>query len=161
MMSSSTAIWIIPVMRPLIWSGSLQRISRGLSLALIGLGSAAAAAPYVAFPSQDSLREVQLAALACARENTASSCDRARSLADPLMDHPRLPASCKDLVWELLQQAKPAASNSFERRAKLDDPAQRLLLVCRSEEQPAKPTTPEKPGSSGGGGFGFGSGGRN
>ena len=146
MMSQSAA--------PPMFSSPLQRFRSALILGLAGLGASAGAAPYIPFPSPESLREVQLAALACARENSAASCDRARTLADPLMDHPRLPASCKDLVWTLLENARPAAVNSFERRERLSDPAQRLVLVCRSAEKPAPAKTEPKP--SGGGGFGFG-----
>jgi hypothetical protein len=100
------------------------------------------------------LRKVQLAALACARENTVASCDQARQLGDPLMDHPRLPANCKDLIWEILEKAQPSASNSFSRREALADPAQRLLLVCRSTEKPEAATPP--PATPGGGGLNFG-----
>ena len=55
---------------------------RSLLAAVAALLSAAAlpgtglAAPNNTYPSQESLRDVQLAALACARENTAESCRR-------------------------------------------------------------------------------------
>lgn len=120
-------------------SSPLRRLRNAPLLAALGcisLGSAALAAPYVSFPSEDSLRQVQLAALACSRENTAASCEQARSQLNPLLDHPRLPATCKDLVWTLLQSVRPASRNSFERRDAIDDPASRLLLVCRSAEKP-------------------------
>lgn len=109
----------------------------------------AAAAPYVPFPSEASLRKLQLAALACARENTAEACAETARLGDPLLDHPRLPANCKDLIWLMLQKAKPAASNSFQRRQTIDDPAERLLLVCRTAEKP-EPAAPS-PGQPQGG----------
>ena len=105
----------------------------------------AAAAPYVPFPSEASLRRLQLAALACARENTASACDETRKLGDPLLDHPRLPANCKDLIWLMLQKAQPAATNSFARRDSIDDPAERLLLVCRTAEKPEPAAAPPGP----------------
>ena len=129
----------------------------------LGLGLVIAAAPaawaeaYVPFPSQESLRQVQLAALACARENSPASCDQARKLADPLLDHPRLPTGCKDHLWAISQKAQPAASNSFARREAISQPAQLLLLACRSgEKAPAPAAAP--PASSGGGGFKFGGG---
>lgn len=100
---------------------------------------------YVPFPSKDELRTIQLKAFDCSRENTAEPCERTRALADPLMDHPRLPAACKDAVWELLQVAKPAASNSFQRRDAIDKPARRLTVVCADPVKP-KPSAP-KPGS--------------
>ena len=131
--------------------------SLGLGLLIAALPAAALAETFVAFPSQDSLRQVQLAALACARENSASSCEQARRLAEPLLDHPRLPTGCKDHLWAISQKAQPAASNSFSRRDAISQPAQLLLLACRSgEKQPqAAPTAAP---ASGGGGFKFGSG---
>jgi hypothetical protein len=130
--------------------------SLGIGL-LIAVAPAALAEAYVPFPSQESLRQVQLAALACARENTASSCEQARRLADPLLDHPRLPTGCKDHLWAISQKAQPGASNSFARREAISQPAQLLLLACRSGEKVPEPATP--PASSGGGGLKFGGGG--
>ena len=130
--------------------------SLGLGL-LITAAPAAWAEAYVPFPSQESLRQVQLAALACARENTASSCDQARKLADPLLDHPRLPTGCKDHLWAISQKAQPAASNSFARREAISQPAQLLLLACRSGEKTPEPVA-APPAGSGGGGFKFGGG---
>ena len=112
---------------------------------------------FVPYPSQDSLRQVQLAALACARENSAASCEQARKLADPLLDHPRLPAACKDQLWSLSQKARPAADNSFARRDGIEQPAQLVMLACRSNEKPIQPATPA-PAPSGGGGLKFGGG---
>ena len=109
------------------------------------------------YPSQDSLRQVQLAALACARENTAASCEQARKLADPLLDHPRLPAACKDQLWNVSQKSRPAAENSFARRDGIEQPAQLVMLACRSNEKPLQPATPA-PAPSGGGGLKFGGG---
>ncbi len=130
---------------------------------LLSVASALVSAPgltanlYVPFPSQESLKELQLITIACARDNTAESCAKSRKLADPLMDHPRLPASCKDLIWSIVQDAKPATSNSYQRREALSNPAQRLLLVCRSMEL-AKPEAapPQAPNNPKKGGFGFG-----
>jgi hypothetical protein len=102
---------------------------------------AALAAPYVPFPSQDSLRQLQLAALACARENTTASCEPVQRLANPLLDHPRLPAACKDQLWILSQKAQVSAVNSYSRREAIAEPAQLVLLACRSGEK-AKPAAP-------------------
>ncbi len=132
-------------------------VAAGVVLGIAGGAVRAQAASDVTFPSQELLRKVQLAALACARENTAPSCDQARQLGDPLMDHPRLPANCKDLIWQMLGKAQPAATNSFSRRQAITDPAERLLLVCRSSEKPEATDTPAaKP--AGGGGINFGGG---
>ncbi|WP_254896295.1 hypothetical protein [Synechococcus sp. HK05] len=123
----------------------------------VALPHSGRAAPYVPFPSQETLREVQLAALACARENTTETCKQARAIGDPLMDHPRLPANCKDLIWQMLAKAQPASTNSFSRRQAISEPAERLLLVCRSSEKPESADTPAaKP--AGGGGINFGGG---
>lgn len=111
----------------------------GLLMASTGLIQAALAAPSQPFPSQDSLRQLQLAALACARDNTAASCDPVARMADPLLDHPRLPAACKDQLWALSQRARVSAVNSYGRRESIAQPAQLLLLSCRSGEKP-KPT---------------------
>ena len=88
------------------------------------------------FPSRDALRELQLKAYGCSRENTARLCTSTRDLADPLMDHPRLPASCKDALWELLQAASASSDNSYLRRDSIDRPARRITVVCT---EPVKP----------------------
>ena len=97
---------------------------------------------------------MQLAALACARENSPESCSKAKQLGDPLLDHPRLPASCKDLIWLMLDNAKPAATNSFKRRQAISTPAEQLLLVCRSSEKPEATSAPEAKPKAGGINFG-------
>ena len=125
--------------------------SLGIGLLIAAAAPAAIAAPYVAFPSQESLREVQLAALSCARENSAPSCANARRLADPLLDHPRLPTGCKDHLWAIRQKAEPAATNTFARREAISQPAQLLLLACRSGEKPPEPAATPAPGAAGGG----------
>jgi len=117
-----------------------------LGLAPLAEARSASAQGYVAYPSPETLRDVQLAALACARENTSDTCTQARKLADPLMDHPRLPGGCKDTLWAIIQTAKPASSNSLARRDAIGDPAGRLLLVCRNSEKPISgKTDTEKP----------------
>ncbi len=118
-----------------------------LSLAPLAEARSALAQGYVAYPSPETLRDVQLAALACARENTSDTCTQARKLADPLMDHPRLPGGCKDTLWAIIQTAKPASSNTLARRDAIGDPAGRLLLVCRNSEKPisGKVVDTEKP----------------
>jgi hypothetical protein len=115
------------------------------------------------FPPAETFRTLQLTTLACGRENTAASCDRARALADPLLDHPRLPASCKDTLWEIRQHALVAASNSIERRERIDRAGRDVTVFCRQratappkqENAAPAPGTGGGPGG-GGGGFGFG-----
>ena len=99
------------------------------------------------FPSRESLRELQLQAYGCSRENTTRLCTTTRDLADPLLDHPRLPASCKDALWELLQAAKVSAANSYRRRDSIDRPARRITVVCANPVKPkasGKPTLPSQ-----------------
>lgn len=109
------------------------------------------AAPELpAFPPAADFRSLQLITLACSRENTAEACDKARSLANPLLDHPRLPASCKDVLWSIRQRAQVAASNSFERRDAIDRPARSLTAVCRQQLPTAKPNAPAAARSQGG-----------
>lgn len=137
--------------------------SSGLALAT-GMAAAIAAGTWLPgpslaagdrpFPSQETLRQVQLTALACARENVAASCDQARRLADPLLDHPRLPTACKDQLWTISQRSTVAPTNSFSRREAIAQPAQLLLLSCRSGEKPA--AAPAAAPASGGGGLKFG-----
>ncbi|MEJ6585862.1 MAG: hypothetical protein QNL52_08400, partial [Synechococcus sp. ChBW.bin.23] len=78
---------------------------------------------------------------------SVDSCTRTREIANPLMDHPRLPAACKDTVWELLQEAKSATSNSFQRRDSIDSPARRLTVVCADPAKPSKPKNSPSAGS--------------
>lgn len=115
------------------------------ALAAPPLRAADALAPY---PSAELWRRLQLSVLTCGRENTASSCEAARQLADPLLDHPRLPSSCKDILWTIREQAVVAASNSVKRRDLLNGAAGDLLPVCRQRElvkPSAKPAAPQGP----------------
>ena len=112
--------------------------TRLLLLLALSLPAQAAGTPPT-WPSKDQLRAVQSAAFDCSRENTKETCDRARSLADPLMDHPLLPGVCKDVVWNLLEQARVAPSNDYKRRDAIDEPARRITRIC------AKPSKQKKP----------------
>jgi hypothetical protein len=73
------------------------------------------------------------------------------------MDNPLLPAFCKDVVWDILQNTQPAAANSFQRRDVLDQAGERLISRCQARAKP-KPSTPAggPPGPQGGSGFGIG-----
>jgi len=119
-----------------------------LGIAILGPLDTSAQPKSPPFPSKAELRSLQLLAYACSRENTIDSCARTRERADPLMDHPRLPAACKDTVWELLQEAKPAISNSFKRRDRIDSPARRITVVCADPVKP-KPEKKLPPGAPG------------
>lgn len=117
------------------------------------LGQPAEAAPAAtAYPPAETFRRIQLTTFACGRENTATSCDQARSQADRLLDHPRLTSSCKDALWEVRERAHTAPANNFARRDPIDEAANRVRLVCRQPVQPgaaAKGTGPSDASGSG------------
>ena len=117
-------------------------LSVRLPLSLLGLALLLPPAAFtqvktVPLPTQEEMRSLQLLAYSCSRENDLSSCDQTRSIADPLMDHPRLPAACKDTLWELIQASQVANANSFQRRDNIDRPARRLTVVCAKAPAPA------------------------
>ena len=101
-----------------------------------------AASTYVPWPSQDTLSTLQKEAFLCSLNNSPDLCDRSRKRADELMDHPRLPAICKDVLWSLVGEARVAATNSFRRRDAIDQPARRLMRVCSEPVKPTKKKTP-------------------
>ncbi|MCT0219249.1 hypothetical protein KQ304_09600 [Synechococcus sp. CS-1329] len=144
----------------------------------LAMGPARANDSMALYPSTETLREVQLAALDCGRENNTATCGRARQLADPLMDHPLLSGFCKDALWGVVQKAVTDPDNSLKRRDAIDEAADRVVSSCRPVSKPvARDGTgggPGGPAAAGGGppaggaggtrpsgsGFGFGSGGR-
>ena len=117
--------------------------TRLLLLLALCLPAQAAGKPPT-WPYKDQLRAVQSAAFDCSRENSKETCDRARSLADPLMDHPLLPGVCKDVAWSLLEQARVAPTNDYKRRDTIDEPARRITRICAKPAKPkkAKPVAP-------------------
>ncbi len=115
-----------------------------LGLALLLPSTAQAKPKKVPFPTREELRSIQLLAYSCSRANDQESCSKTRSLADPLMDNPRLSAACKDTVWELVQASQVVTTNSFQRRDSIDRPARRLTLVCSAPEKPKQPAAPAK-----------------
>ena len=81
-------------------------------LLLLAMASPATAAePYEPWPTKDQLRSIEQAAYACSRDNSTRACRLVRQLADPLMDHSRMPGLCKDVLWSLMDEAKVANSN--------------------------------------------------
>jgi len=113
-----------------------------LSLGLmLGLAAPLQAAPKdPPYPSMEQLREIQLNTFICGRENTAESCAKARTMADPLMDHPRLGASCKDAIWSIRERAKPAETNSYERREALNRAGQDVIPFCKQQTRSVAPS---------------------
>lgn len=107
--------------------------------------------PPDVFPPASLFRTLQLTTLACGRENSADRCAEARRQADPLMDHPRLPARCKDVLWSIRNLAVEAPSNSSARRDPIDQAAGEVTLACRQAVK-AKPDDKPQPGAGAGGG---------
>ena len=89
-----------------------------------------AAEPYEPWPSKDQLRSIEQAAYTCSRDNSTQACARVRQLADPLMDHFRLPGLCKDVLWSLMDVAKVANTNDFRRKDAITTTARRIPRVC-------------------------------
>jgi len=101
-----------------------------------GLAAQAGAPAEIPYPSIETLRKVQLGAVACARENSAASCSQAKALADPLIDNPLLPSGCKDLLWTITYRATPADRNTYQRREGLEQPAESVVRTCQLREAP-------------------------
>ena len=100
-------------------------------LLLLSMASPAIAGEtYEAWPSKDQLRGIEQAAYACSRDNSTDACARVRVLADPLMDHSRLPGLCKDVLWTLMDEAKVANTNDFRRQDSITNTARRIPRVC-------------------------------
>lgn len=125
------------------WAGAW---ATGLMLVMVPSGPAGAGESL--YPPAGLFRSLQLTALACGRDNDAASCDKARAVADPLLDHPRLSATCKDTLWAIREKAVVAAVNSPERRDGIDRAAKDVTVFCR---QPARPTPAPAAGNAGGG----------
>ena len=133
---------------PTARAGRRRRAGCGLVAGML-LAAPAAAEPISLYPPASQFRTLQLITLACGRDNDAASCDKARALADPLLDHQRLSASCKDTLWSIRQKAVAAATNSAERRDAIDRAAKDVTVFCR---QPSKPASASGSGSGGAGG---------
>ena len=128
-------------------TGLRRQASSGLTVALL-MALPAIAAPVSLYPPAAEFRSLQLTTLACGRDNDAVSCNKARAMADPLLDHPRLSASCKDSLWAIRQKAVASAANSRERRDAIDRAAKDVTQFCR---QPTKPASASQ-GTEGSGG---------
>lgn len=97
-------------------------------------------------PSQTELRGLQQLVFACGRDNTSGPCEQARGQADPLLDHPRLGGSCKDVLWQIREQAVVASENSFSRRDRLERAGIDLLRLCQPQRARTAPAT-QAPGA--------------
>lgn len=154
-----------------------QRAHRPLVLASALVATCMVAAPnshaqqsskldLTTFPPAQLFRELQLITIACGRDNTPEPCDKARGMADPLMDHPKLPASCKDTIWNIRERAVVARKNTYERREALNRDGSDLVALCKPAAKPVGSGSQQaqqeekKPGGLGGflKGLGFGGG---
>ena len=117
---------------------NLGLLSAAASLLLVP--TAAMAQPQVdplAEPlTRDELKPTYFAIVECARRNQEPGCRAARELADELMDRPFVTALCKDTAFAVTQQAKPAETNTFERKDELVRLARDTMDLCKGKEDP-------------------------
>ena len=117
---------------------NLGFLSAAASLLLVP--TAAMAQPQVdplAEPlTRDELKPTYFAIVECARRNQEPGCRAARELADELMDRPFVTALCKDTAFAVTQQAKPAETNTFERKDDLVRLARDTMDLCKGKEDP-------------------------
>ena len=117
---------------------NLGLLSAAASLLLVPI--AAIAQPQVdplAEPlTRDELKPTYFAIVECARRNQEPGCRAARELADELMDRPFVTALCKDTAFAVTQQAKPAETNTFERKDELVRLARDTMDLCKGKEDP-------------------------
>ncbi len=119
------------------------------SLLLLLAAAPLQAETWVPWPTKEQLRKIQLEAYSCSRENIEAPCSNSRELADALMDHPRLPGNCKDILWEIIETSKVAPRNDYKRRDQIDQPARRLTTLCAEPvKKQDKPRRPQGPGAS-------------
>lgn len=135
-------------------AGLGRQASRGLAAVLLLAAPATADPAASLYPPASQFRSLQLLTLACGRDNDTASCDKARAMADPLLDHQRLSATCKDSLWAIRQKAFAAPANSRERRDAIDRAAKDVTVFCR---QPSRPASSSGSGTGSTGGSGSGS----
>ena len=86
--------------------------------------------------TRDELKPTYFAIVECARRNQEPGCRAARELADELMDRPFVTALCKDTAFAVTQQAKPAETNTFDRKDELVRLARDTMDLCKGKEDP-------------------------
>lgn len=131
--ASNAQLWLV---------GSLLGLLPGSGL--LSLAPLRAAPAEVSYPSSDLFRRLQIDVLDCGRDNQGASCEAARGVADSLMDHPRLPASCKDVLWAIRERAVVAPTNNFSRREQLNKAAADLMPICRERDGVKPAAKPEQ-----------------
>jgi hypothetical protein len=127
------------------WAGSVVVAVAGTLAQPSPAGTPPTYPPDV-FPPASVFRTLQLTTLACGRDNSPERCAEARRLADPLLDHPRLPARCKDVLWTIRNLAVEAPSNSLARREPIDQAAAEVTVACRQVLKVKPESKPQGPG---------------
>jgi hypothetical protein len=142
-------------MAPLRRTAPLASLGLGLTAGLTlatGLAPGPAFAAEAPYPPATAFREVQLTAFNCGRDNTPTTCGKARRLADPLLDNPRLSTACKDALWSVRQLSVAAPLNGPERRDPIDKASRDVAAYCR---QPFVADTAQPTSNPGGKPFSF------
>ena len=117
-------------------SMNLGLLSAAASLLLVPTAVMAQVDPLAEPLTRDELKPTYFAIVECARRNQEPGCLAARQLADELMDRPFVTALCKDAAFAVTQEAKTAATNSFERKDKLVSLARDTMDFCKGKEDP-------------------------
>ena len=115
---------------------NLGLLSAAASLLLVPTAVMAQVDPLAEPLTRDELKPTYFAIVECARRNQEPGCLAARQLADELMDRPFVTALCKDAAFAVTQEAKTAATNSFERKDKLVSLARDTMDFCKGKEDP-------------------------
>ena len=115
---------------------NLGLLSAAASLLLVPTAVMAQVDPLAEPLTRDELKPTYFAIVECARRNQEPGCLAARQLADELMDRPFVTALCKDAAFAVTQDAKTAATNSFERKDKLVSLARDTMDFCKGKEDP-------------------------
>ena len=114
----------------------LGLLSAAASLLLVPTAVMAQVDPLAEPLTRDELKPTYFAIVECARRNQEPGCLAARQLADELMDRPFVTALCKDAAFAVTQEAKTAATNSFERKDNLVSLARDTMDFCKGKEDP-------------------------
>lgn len=146
---------ICRAMAPLRTAATAALLCSAFTGTWLTLRAANAAGQEPPMPTTEEMRQLQLLTLACGRDNTAEPCQKARTQADPLMDHPRLSGSCKDALWIIREKAVVVPANSYERRQLLNRAGSDVVMFCKAQTIPVKPKAEEQPGNQKRSGFGL------
>lgn len=140
-----------------LWSMAALLTLGGVTWQQPSLAQVSSRVDPAAFPGPEVFRELKLQTMACGRDNSLQPCQQAKTMADPLMDHPLLPAACKDTLWNIRQRAVVASKNTYDRRETLNRDASDVVTLCKPATKPvgsgggqAAPESTKKGGGLGG-----------